>query len=978
MKKILAILLAVVWSVSPFSSMVYAETNESVQTVKISEKHLENFNKLKAFGILTGYDEDDLSKNDAVTRGEFAIIAAAMLGNETDITVITQAPFADVTESDSYANALVYLKNKGIVAGSDNDSYEPEREISFAEASKILVNILGYSLDAEAKGGYPEGYLTSAQQIGLHMNVSNKDVITLCDAVDLLWSATKIEILSVGGISNGNFTLVGGKDATFLTEYMGIYKAEGTVEANQYTALIGAQAAGDEQVLISGTVFEDPDNVAQDYIGYNVDFYYHETEYGDYEIVWMQPCSDVDVISVREKDIIISDPQFSALKFVYAENNRVKRVNLAQDVNVIYNNENRPGYGAEFQDLFEIEIGDVTLVSNSNKNVYDTVIIHDYTTYVVDNTDTINNAVTDKTDKYVELEVNGESDEVIWEFNDGNGTGLADVSEYDILSVISSGKYMKVFVSSAFVKGTPENIVRDEETRNFVTKQYLQTVTINGVVYNVSRGYDEDSGFDTQPYIANNKEGIFSLDYFGNIVAVEYEAVDEWMYGILAEIKGDEDEDCVTVRLYDSNGIRKKYDLGDKVIIDGTAYKTNRSGYKAKIIAALQRGDTYQCIADATNEHQFAIMTNVPEEHVYQLIRYKSDDENILEIDTTYKGSKEANESLRILNFTDADGNYIINTQTNRGIYGAIHTSGYERWGIMYGINSSTQIYDVPNPDNINNDDSYKVRMVKDMQQNERSYFIPYGVSYNDIAAIPMAVRVGYSLEANISDSASFCMVKEITDCLNKDDEGVTIVKLFEDGIEKELESDGIINISAIKRGDIIRYGTNTEGKINQIQHIYSAKSRALVTKLSDIPWIRNTSNQSESFIDEAEEYSYMYESDESHTGALLRTIISKCYTKFGGSSRFGLSSVYAGETSNRNEYFKLVRPTWIRDGKDIVENYNLTNFDIVVYNEADKTVQKGTIDDMRDYKSYGPNCSTVFMVTSYSEHRIIYIYNFK
>ena len=977
MKKILALLLAVVCSVTSFSSIVYAETDESVQTLQISEKLLEKFKKLNAFGILKDYTEDDLVKNKSVTRGEFALIAATMMGYEDDMVDIVQAPFEDVSTSDKYAKALAYLKSQEIIAGSDNNSFAPEREISYAEASKMLVDILGYSLDAAGKGGYPQGYITSAQQIGLYMNVSNTDAITLCDAVNLVWSATGIGILSVGSMSNGDFTLVADKDETFLTEYMGIYKAKGTVEANQYTALIGAQPAGDCRVRISGTAFEDPDCIAQDYIGYNVDFYYHETEYSDYEIVWMQPCSNVEVIVVKEKDVLITDPQFSASKFVYEENNRVKRVDLAQDANVIYNNENRPGYGAELQDLFEIETGDITLISNSGKGVYDTVIIRDYTTYVVDNVDTINNAVIDKTGKYIELEVNGEPDDVIWEFDDGERTGLADVSEYDILSVISSGNYMKVFVSSSVVRGTPENIVRDEETRNSVTKQYLQTVTIDGVVYNVSRGYDEDSKIDTQPYISDKKEGIFSLDYFGNIVALEYEKSDEWTYGILTEIKDDEDEDTVYIRIYNSNGIRKKYYFGNKVIIDGTAYNTKKSGYKDRIITALQQGDTYQCVASETNEHQFATMANVPEGHVYQLIRYKSDDETILEIDTTYEGSMEENESLRILNFTDASGNYMIDTKTNRGVYEP-YNAGYNRWGMMYGANGSTIIYDIPNPDDIGNSDAFRVRRVNGLVENSKSYFIPYGVSYNDIAAIPVAIRIGYNYGNGMSDGAEFCMVSDKKYCLNEDDEAVTVVKLFQYGVEKELETDGIVDLSEIKQGDIIRYGQNPEGKINQIQHIYSAKDRALVTKLSEIPWERDTSYQVESFLDEMGEFGYIYESDASRTGAALRVIIAKCYTKFGGSSRFALSSVYDSATSSRNSYFKVVRPSTIRESDDIVENYNLTNFRIVVYNEADKTVKLGTIDDIRDYKSYGSKCSTIFLQTGYAEHRNVFVYNYE
>ena len=98
--------------------------------------------------------------------------------------------FTDVEYGDSNADAIEYLKNKGVVVGYDDGSYGPERTINRAEFLKIVMELLGinaegfancfkdvttqwfapYICKAKALGlvdGYPDGYFRPDWDINL-------------------------------------------------------------------------------------------------------------------------------------------------------------------------------------------------------------------------------------------------------------------------------------------------------------------------------------------------------------------------------------------------------------------------------------------------------------------------------------------------------------------------------------------------------------------------------------------------------------------------------------------------------------------------------------------------------------------------------------------------------------------------------------------------------------------------------------------
>ena len=939
MKRVLSFLLVVVMNIVGFSSFVNAVADEPEAVVGLDSKVTDKFDKLKAFGILEDYTLDDYIKNEAVKRGDFAVMAAVINGADVENMIVGLSPFEDITVDSKQGKAISYLKTIGAVAGMEGNKFYPERSISLYEAIKILEDIMGYQKYAESYGGHYDGYFTVAAKIGLYINVSDEEALKFVDVINLIWSALDTDLFLASEISSEGLTLQVGKNETLLSEKMKIFKKEGLVEANQYTALINKSKAGTDSVVISEQRYNDIKHIAQQYLGYLVDFYYQEDEYGDYNIVYISPANQVKTINVKDRDILYSSSNFTQFNFVYEENNREKNITLPDDVNVIYNNEQ---YFEFTKDTFNVTVGEVTLVSNDGGKNYTTVYIDNYETFVVDKIDVNNNYVTDKLGGYLECKIDGEADNVVWNFSASEGTDINDLKEWDVLSVkrSQSGEYLEIVVSDNFLEGTIDGIKRNEADEI--------TLTIDGKLYKVIKDYTESSTNQYSPYLTVGKKAIFSVDFLGNIVAVDYDISDEWQYAMLRKIMWDEVEETVILKLTDIH----RYKLDDKVKIDGENCKKN-GDWITRVINKLQRGDlyTYQSIAS--------------EDYVYQLIRFKLDSEqNITDIDTTYKGSSEGYDSLMILSSVPD----ITNTLGVEQYY----RSGYGMFGGVYGVSTDgTKLFYAPLQENLDINESFVVRPLSYLRSGNRYTFIPYGTSRNDITNVPLMVILGQGSSTQFSN---FAVVSDQCVTLNEDNEAVARITVYCDGKESTYDSYNIQINDQINVGDIIRFKLDSINDITEVQVFYSAEEKKIVTPLSSIDSEITFNGGRELYVDDTH---YLFESSNQYSGAEKRVIMTDVYTTYGTFGRFGLSSVY--ETSEGgNDKFNIPTSPVNVEATDILEQYGLTNFNIVVYDEETRTVKAGTFDDIKDYQSYRNACSKVFVETSYSESKNLFIFNYE
>jgi len=79
--------------------------------------------------------------------------------------------FSDVSSENENAIFLTLAKKMEIIGGYGDNSFCPESDITYNEAVKMLICGLGYGERALSGGGYPDGYLNLAVELGLTENL---------------------------------------------------------------------------------------------------------------------------------------------------------------------------------------------------------------------------------------------------------------------------------------------------------------------------------------------------------------------------------------------------------------------------------------------------------------------------------------------------------------------------------------------------------------------------------------------------------------------------------------------------------------------------------------------------------------------------------------------------------------------------------------------------------------------------------------
>lgn len=134
---------------------------------------------LAKYNIMVGDPDGNLRLDETVTRAEMAkmIVTAMCLGEGL---VKTDTVFEDVTEAywaSGYINAAYQM---GIINGKSETVFDPEANVTYEEAVKMLVCATGYAEMAIANGGYPFGFMIIAGQRGF---LEGLDVVATEDAV---------------------------------------------------------------------------------------------------------------------------------------------------------------------------------------------------------------------------------------------------------------------------------------------------------------------------------------------------------------------------------------------------------------------------------------------------------------------------------------------------------------------------------------------------------------------------------------------------------------------------------------------------------------------------------------------------------------------------------------------------------------------------------------------------------------------------
>ena len=126
---------------------------------------------LYALGVITGYEDGTYRPENVVTRAEMAKLMVELLGYG-DLVAGSKSNFSDT--QGHWADAWIALAaGRGIVIGTGDGKFAPDRTVSYDEVLTMLVRGLGYTDNSnELKGmTWPTNFKVKAAELGITKNV---------------------------------------------------------------------------------------------------------------------------------------------------------------------------------------------------------------------------------------------------------------------------------------------------------------------------------------------------------------------------------------------------------------------------------------------------------------------------------------------------------------------------------------------------------------------------------------------------------------------------------------------------------------------------------------------------------------------------------------------------------------------------------------------------------------------------------------
>lgn len=126
----------------------------------VPETHI-NFraiNYVEEKSIVGGYSDGTFRPDANVTRAEFTKIIINSLYQKETIDACNDSSFPDVNNDYKFIQYICVAKTENIINGFTDGSYKPENNITFAEASKIIVNAFSLQADLTQSDGKTKLY----------------------------------------------------------------------------------------------------------------------------------------------------------------------------------------------------------------------------------------------------------------------------------------------------------------------------------------------------------------------------------------------------------------------------------------------------------------------------------------------------------------------------------------------------------------------------------------------------------------------------------------------------------------------------------------------------------------------------------------------------------------------------------------------------------------------------------------------------
>ncbi len=161
-KKLLSLILSVATAMAAVSVPAMAQDGFSDVAGSPYEAAV---NALAEQGVVSGRGNGIYAPDEGLTRAEMAtiILRAYNMGEiEEDIE-----KFRDVPPTHWAYRYVETAYQKGIISGMTDTTFEPDAQVTFEQAVRMLVSAMKMDKKAQEAGGWPDGYISAADEAGV-------------------------------------------------------------------------------------------------------------------------------------------------------------------------------------------------------------------------------------------------------------------------------------------------------------------------------------------------------------------------------------------------------------------------------------------------------------------------------------------------------------------------------------------------------------------------------------------------------------------------------------------------------------------------------------------------------------------------------------------------------------------------------------------------------------------------------------------
>lgn len=777
--------------------------------VESTASYAQAVQELSALDVISGYDDGTFGPDKLVTRAEITKMIVDALAERSSAEASTESTkFADVS-ADHWAKGYI---NQGVadgfIAGMSDTEFDPDANVTYVQAQKMLVSAIGYETYAQAQGGWPTGYKTYAASLDITKGISgitDSTELTRAQVAQMIDNAMDAPLCVIAswktewnGTKTPNLEVRDGKEGrayeTLFTEKHDAYKVYGRVTETSKTGSVDtdkvtfqvekADNFDDEEVKADSPVSEDMyigDSKADNYLRTYSQALIQKNDDDEYTILSIAAAAANKSVTVASEDFDENKSTDEALYFFPAGTTKGStkyQLDTTNGVTIYINGVESSKSIAELRDyLDKNETASVTLQketetgSTSTSAKYNTIMVSSYVTAIVDEVIDKTNETSVNFDTYssgiqAKMTVNKDDDNYTYSFKlDGKEIEATDLQQNDVLNI--SYDTTGAFKDSSFY----DVIV----TRNVVDSVKCTSIndskgeyTIGGTKYKAAEGMDID--------VETSTEYSLYLDHFGRIAKADENSVSK-NYGVLKNI-----------------------------------YKKAGGDYMAQIITKKGTEEEYKVDSDNVTAYKSYLVKSDADGAVYDSTNKKTDayPKQVVEYSVSSSSNKITIKNGGVIAPTAADAEY--------------KESGNKIGSVKMA--DSTVILDLSEVDT---KDSYSV--VSSL--NDGSNYVAYGYdkSKSDNTYRFVIITEGTSSVFNSETQLAIFNGSEVVD----NDGDKTAYNLVVNGKEKQfiLDDDVVITgnkgetvaDNAFDEGDVLVYATNSEGYISRIYSVFAAQN---------------------------------------------------------------------------------------------------------------------------------------------------------